>query len=161
MGWAVERMLQSPMDTPISGYQSYLERLKSQPLPAPPVRQPDGPEIQYVLGTTVPDNWIPLVPVTGGPRSFLFRRGLMQRPRLGGGLDDVPARGEILEPDRKPFYVAEEAVPRSGLRVSRRWRRARWIDGTTHVWVGRHVGVGRGEGMSGLAFDVVRRLSEP
>lgn len=161
MGWAVERTLQSPMDAPISGYESYLERLKAQPLPEPPVRQPDGPDIEYVLGTTVPDNWIPLVPVDGGPRRFLFRRGLMQRPKLGGGLDDVPARGQILEPHRKPYYIAEEALPRSGLRVTRRWRRARWIDGTTHVWVGRQVRSGRGEGTSGLAFDVVRRLTEP
>jgi hypothetical protein len=160
MGWAVERTLQSPMDAPISGYESYLERLRMNPLPQAATRQPGGPEIEYVLGTTVPDNWIPLVPVSGGPRSFLFRRGLMQRPRLAGTLEDVAARGEILEPKRKPYYVAEEAIPRSGVSVVRRWRRARWIDGATHVWIGRHASVGRGEGASGLAFDLVRPLRE-
>jgi hypothetical protein len=99
--------------------------------------------------------------VSGGERSFVFRRGLMQRPTIAGLLEDVPARGELLEPSRKPYYVAEEAVPRSGVRVTRRWRRTRWIDGTTHVWLARHVGVGRGEGASGLGFDLVRSLREP
>jgi hypothetical protein len=160
MGWAVERTLQSPMDVPISGYESHLERLKANALPPAPTRQPGEPEIEYVLGTTVPDNWIPLVPISGGPRSFLFRRGLMQRPTSAEVLEDVPARGEILEPKRKPYYVAEEAVPRSGVRVSRRWRRARWIDGTTHVWLGRKVSVGRGEGASGLEFDLARPLRD-
>lgn len=160
MGWAVERTLQSPMDAPISGYESYLERLKANPLPPASMRQPGGPEIEYVLGTTVPDNWIPLVPISGGPRSFIFRRGLMQRPTSAGVLEDVPARGQILEPKRKPYYIAEEAVPRTGVHVTRRWRRARWIDGTTHVWLGLKVGVGRGEGASGLEFDLARPLKD-
>jgi hypothetical protein len=167
MGWAVERTLQGPMDAPVDGYEGYLERLRAAPPPPPPLRAPGGPEIEYVLGTSVPDNWIPLVPVTGptggglAPRSFLFRRGLMQRPAASGGLEDVPARGQLLEPWRKPFYVVEEGVPRSGARVSRRFRRARWSDGRTYVWVGRLAGVGRGEGASGLVFDAIRQLREP
>jgi len=161
MGWAVERTLAGTMDSPVDGYETYLDRVRrTPPSPALPVVA-GGPEVEYVLGTTVPDNWIPLVPVAGAPRSFLFRRGLMQRPRPGGGFDDVPARGQILEPERRPFYVAEEALPRSGARVSRRFRRARWIDGRTHTWIGRQSGVGRGEGASGLAFDSVRPIRQP
>ena len=48
------------------------------------------------------------------------------------------ARGEILEP-RRPLYVAEEAVPSSGLRVDRRFQTARGADGRLHLWLGRRV----------------------
>jgi hypothetical protein len=32
---------------------------------------------------------------------------------------------------------------------------ARWIDGSSHLWVGRRKGVGRGEGSSNLRFDAL------
>ena len=47
----------------------------------------------------------------------------------------------------------EEEVPREGVRVTRSYQFTRWIDGSSHLWVGRRKGVGRGEGSSGLQFD--------
>jgi hypothetical protein len=44
-------------------------------------------------------------------------------------------------------------VPREGLRVTTRYQRARWRDGRVVVWLGARKTVGRGEGLSGLAFD--------
>lgn len=41
-------------------------------------------------------------------------------------------------------------MPRAGARVTREYQYARWIDGGTHLWVGRRKHVGRGEGSSGL-----------
>lgn len=102
------------------------------------------------MGTTVPDNWIPLVPVTSTERSFLFRRGVMGQPGAEG------AQGDLLGSGR-PFYLAEEAVPRAGVQAIRRFRRARWVDGSTVLWLGRQASLGRGPGWSGLAFDVVER----
>jgi hypothetical protein len=154
LGWAVERALQGPLDTPVDGYEAYFERLAANPPPAPRARTPGGPEIEYLIGTEVPDNWLPLVPVQTSARSFLFRRGVMGTPGAS------PARGRILEPHH-PFYVADEAVPREGVQVARRVRRARWTDGSTWLWVGREARVGRGPGWSGLAFDVVRDLNPP
>ncbi len=158
MAWGVERALQGPLDRPVDGYETYRERLAANP-PTPRQRSDGGPEIEYVLGTDVPDNWIPMVPVQTTERSFLFRRGIMGTPDARG------ARGRILEPgtpsEPHPLYVAEEAIPRSGRQVTRRFRLARSTDGSTWLWVGRRGLVGRGSGLSGLAFDLVQHLASP
>jgi hypothetical protein len=156
MGWGIEKTVQDAIGKPINGYEAYLERLAAQPPPLARVHVPGGPPIEYILGTTVPDNWLPLVPVQTGARSFVFRRGVM-----GGmpGYLPATARSTVLEPGH-PYYVADEAVPRAGARVTRRIRRARWIDGSTVVWDGYRASIGRGEGSSGLEFDTIRRLEE-
>jgi len=158
MAWAVEKLLQGPLDTPLDGYAPYWARLRveaSAPAAVAAHRDPTAPSIRYLAGTTVPDNWIPLLPDQTGPRSFLFRRGAMEVPDATGALQPVTARGVILEPGRSPYYLADEAVPRAGAKVSRRMRRARWTDGSTVVWMSRQARPGRGEGWSGLAFDLV------
>jgi hypothetical protein len=81
---------------------------------------------------------------------------------LRGGIP----RGRILEPDRtpagaNPFRIHEEEVPRAGARVTREYQYARWIDGSTHLWVGRRKRAGRGEGSSGLRFDVLEPPNRP
>jgi hypothetical protein len=149
MGWAVERTLQGPLDAPVDGYELYRARLARTPPPPPRTRTADEPPVEYILGTDVPDNWIPLVPVQLPDGHFRFRRGVM------GGPGGHPARGRVLSPGQ-PYYVAEQAIPREGVQVSRRFRRARWIDGSTYLWMARRAGVGRGEGASGLEFDAVR-----
>jgi hypothetical protein len=161
LGWGIERLLQGPMDAPLDGYEPWRLRLEADP-PAPPrQRTPGGPAIQYVAGTTVPDNWIPLLPEANGPRSFLFRRGAMEVPDAAGTLEPVYARGRLLEPERSPYYVNEEAIPRAGVLASRNIRRTRWVNGETVVWEARRVRTGRGEGSSGLAFDLVEDLLGP
>ena len=37
----------------------------------------------------------------------------------------------------------------------RHYQYARWIDGSTFLWLGRRKSTGRGEGSSGLRFDRV------
>ena len=61
--------------------------------------------------------------------------------------------GRILEPDARDFSLFEEEVPRAGARVTRAYQYARWVDGSTVLWLGRRKGAGRGEGSSGLRFD--------
>jgi hypothetical protein len=46
-------------------------------------------------------------------------------------------------------------VPREGAQVTRAYQYARWHDGRTYLWMARRKGVGRGEGSSGLTFDVL------
>lgn len=155
MGWAVERVVQGDLDAPLDRHEAYLERLAAEPPPpAPAPLGPTDPPIRYLVGTTVPDNWVPLVPVTSSERSFLFRRGIMGEPGAVG------AQGELLGP-RRPFYLAEEALPRAGVEATRGYRRARWIDGSTCVWLARQAGVGMGPGWSGLRFDVVEDQDLP
>jgi len=49
--------------------------------------------------------------------------------------------------------LREEEVPREGARATRAYQLARWIDGTTLLWLGRRKSIGGGEGSSGLLFD--------
>jgi hypothetical protein len=161
LGWGIERVLQGPMDAPLDGYEPWRLRLETDPPPPPRQRTPGGPAVQYVAGTTVPDNWIPLLPEPNGPRSFLFRRGAMEIPDAAGTLQPVYARGQLLEPERSPYYVNEETIPRAGVQASRSIRRTRWVNGDTVVWEARRVRPGRGEGSSGLAFDLVEDLLGP
>jgi hypothetical protein len=153
LGWAIEEKLQGALDIGVSGYESYFQRLAANP-PAVPQQAPDGPKVRYRVATDVPDNWIPLVPVRTSIRSFVFRRGVM------GGPSGRPALARVLEPEH-PYYVADEAVPKAGLQVTRFFRLTRSPDGEAHLWQARRVDPGRGPGSSGLAFDLVEDLQPP
>lgn len=114
----------------------------------------------YRLLTEVPRNWIPLVPraIAGGGGQTMLRRGAV--PLLRGAADGavpqrIRARGVLLRPDVRPFHVFEEEIPRTGVHVTRTAQYARWLDGRSHLWIGRQKASGRGEGWSGLKFDSV------
>jgi len=141
MAWAVERIVQSVSGDP----RSRSDEPRTDPAPRP-IR--GGADLQYTLETSVPRNWIPLVPVpTTGHGGFVLRKGTMT--------DHDEALGQLLAPT--PFTLQEEEVPREGLRVSRIPHLARTADGRRLRWVARRVSVGRGEGSSGLAFDSATR----
>ena len=109
----------------------------------------------YRLGSWVPPNWRPFIPahVPGSNRSIR-----LQRARL----PDQPARplGVVLNVP-SPYFIAEEEVPRGGRMVSRGFKRARWTDGTVHLWLGRTSTIGRGQGSSGEVFDQIDEQGEP
>ncbi|MBN1267336.1 MAG: hypothetical protein JXA25_17730, partial [Anaerolineales bacterium] len=70
--------------------------------------------------------------------------------------DGIPSLSRLLALDEHALMsFREETVPRAGLWVQLTRQRARCTDGSTHVWLGRKVRVGRGEGSSGLRFDTV------
>ena len=145
--------------------QARIEELN--PRATPPTTARGVP--RYRLATTVPENWIPFIPVQRhdaplGDRytAIQFRRAQMLRntdhERMHAGElvepSPVPAMSRLLALDEQALlWIDEEAVPRAGLRIQLTKQRARWIDGTTHVWLGRKVLTGRGEGASGLRFD--------
>jgi hypothetical protein len=160
MGWGVEQKIQGPLDTPLDGYEPYFQRLAELQAAAPPPTPPnaDAPQIEYLLGNSVPDNWIPLVPVGTSASDFVFRRGVMEV--TASGLVGAKAQGRILEPWH-PFYLDDQAIPREGVRVVRYFRRARWSDGSTWTWVARRVYPGAGPGTSGLVYDLVQRVGAP
>jgi hypothetical protein len=106
-------------------------------------------KIRYILGTTVPKNWIPFIPVHAEGSVSEIR---LQRARMVGG---QPPRGWLLREPQSPYFVEEEEVPRTGVYVERSWQRARWMGGRTFIWVGRRKTAGRGEGWSQLVFDQI------
>jgi hypothetical protein len=136
MAWAIEKQVQDSTGKTIDRYYALEE----------PPATADGGTLNYRAATSVPDNWIPLVPVTAGVGRIRLRRGVLESALSG-------AKGRILTPGG-PLVIEDEEVPRSGARVTRKFQYARWSNGSTHLWIGRQKEPGRGEASSGLEFDV-------
>ncbi|HEY3578958.1 MAG TPA: hypothetical protein VGK82_00370 [Pyrinomonadaceae bacterium] len=150
MVWGVENIVPSQTGIGISGYTT------SQPNSTRPPRttNADDVKIGYVLGTTVPKNWIPFIAVHAEGSVSEIR---LQRARMVGG---DPPRGWLLREPKSPYFVEEEEVPRTGAYVERSWQRARWLGGKTFIWIGRTKTAGRGEGWSQLVFDQIVDLQK-
>ena len=158
MAWAVEHRLQGDLDRSLDAYEMYLRRIKADPPPPPPQAASGGPKIYYTLETSVPDNWIPMVPVQSPQNELFLRRGTMEIA-TASGLVFLKAHALILEPQH-PFFVADRVVSSAGILVDRYFRRTRSADGSTFVWMARKSAQGRGPGWSGLRFDIVRDLAQ-
>jgi hypothetical protein len=171
MAWAVERRVQSPvtgtLDRSLEPYESRLhQEVQGGTIDA---------ELVYRLQTDVPDRWIPLVPAADplpgtGVAAFthwLERRALI-RTLPDGSRRTIHPRGKLLRTDETmapaaepALRLAEEEVPRDGAVVRRAYQYTRWLDGTSHLWLGRDKTTGRGEGGSNLRFDLlVRRVMD-
>lgn len=166
MVWGVERAIQLPSGEAKRGREAadetrgFFERkVGSQPLVVAPA---SGAKVRYKVMTSVPENWIPMIPVhvAGDNREMQLQRAAMLRiiegdpaapvpvePRtslLRSGLDELPQLG---------YFLHEEEVPRAGALVTQSFQRTRWRDGRAWLWLGVRKQTGRGEGSSGLAFD--------
>jgi hypothetical protein len=151
MGWAVERIVTGATGRPLRRHEAEQEARRRADATAPPPATPD--QLTYRLMTTVPEYWIPLVPrVHDG--SLRLLRAAMRRVGSGGALEPIPPLGRILEPETEALRIHDAEVPRAGIVVTRSWQLARGPDGDTHLWIGRRKRAGRGEGSSGLRFDV-------
>lgn len=126
---------------------------------------PYAANISYLAMTSVPEHWIPFVPVHikgGDNREIQLQRAAMlrivegdkERPLkiepqtslLREGMDENPKRA---------YYIFEEEVLRTGTRITQTFQRTRWTNGEVFVWLSDQKKTGRGEGSSGLAFDQV------
>jgi hypothetical protein len=145
--WAVEHDTEGHLGRPVPG----ADRGTTEPPPEEPFTSP----LRYRLQTYVPRNWTPFQPVklNASTHEIAFVKSVMLGPE--GNIEPDP-RGKILQPQglAGAYQIREEEVPREGTRVARTIRCSRWVDGTTHVWVSRRRSVGRGEGSSGLRFDI-------
>ncbi|QIP13527.1 hypothetical protein G8759_13285 [Spirosoma aureum] len=151
MVWAIESVIPSPLGRGVNGYESALAA-QNATLPPPITLLPTAAKIRYILGTSVPYNWIPFIPVQVPNNN---RDIQLQRARM----PDSAAlfKGEILD-ETAPYFIHEEEVPRSGKLITRTYQRTRTPAGNVALWVGRKVTVGRGEGSSGLGFDQLMDL---
>ena len=169
MVWGIERLVPLATGETERGIEAARETrafyeaqlaaaLGGAPPPPPAAHAP----ISYRVMSTVPENWIPFIPVRvdGSNRDIQLQRAAMPRilagdsdppekvrPRtrlLREGLDETPAR---------PYFVYEEEVPRAGTRLFESYERTRWTDGRVYVWRRVRRETGRGEGSSGLLFD--------
>jgi hypothetical protein len=149
MAWGVEKVIESAIEQP-------LNRFEQQRYEEPPQPDQSNEMLEYKLATEVPNNWVPLVPVQSSA-GLRLKRGKMLKP--DGSQELVGAKGRILNPpgsNGNGLAIFEEEIPREGVRVTRTYQLARWQDGSTHLWIGRRKTVGRGEGSSGLRFDITK-----
>jgi hypothetical protein len=118
-----------------------------------------GADLAYRLMTDVPPNWVPFIPVRlqGSTRQVGLVEAVL--PRSNGAGDPVAAAplSSVLQ-ELKGLVLPEEEVPAAGVIVRRRWFLARSADGGRHAWAARSAASGRGEGSSGLRFDVAQAI---
>ena len=176
MVWGVETVI--PLSTGLgkpgkeaaSETRRYFQKRYENKLPATPPPVPNA-AIRYQLMTDVPENWIPFAPVqikkddSLDLREIQLQRSSMLRiyPGMKPPYEKIKPRTillrEGLDPqegaDKMPYFIAEEEVPRAGVRVFQSYQRTRWMDGRVFTWLGIRKQTGRGEGSSGLAFDQI------
>ena len=150
MVWGVERTVPLATGETKPGQEAarqtlaFFETQLADPLggvpPGPPgARAP----LRYRVMTTVPENWIPFIPVhvPGSNREIQLQRASLPRilegdpdppvkvqPRtilLREGLDRAPAQ---------PYFLFEEEVPRAGTRLTEQFQRTRSTDGHVYTW---------------------------
>lgn len=166
MVWAVEGTIPNGIGDGIDGFEQAkkVQVFREQLVPEGTLPDPLENEAKqkYVLATTVPENWIPFIPVKVDSEDLSSRDIQLQRaamPRIVPGfptqrirpLTTLLREGGYLS----PYYIFEEEIPRSGAVVNLVWKRARWHDGRIIVWLGREKTNGRGEQSGGLHFDQV------
>jgi hypothetical protein len=166
MVWGVEETIPGILGTGVNGFEAgkALSNFFSINEPEPSqVGTPNQAKIRYLLGTSVPENWIPFIPSRkpGSNRHIRLQRAAMPRLTDAIAKSVIEPRGKILrvhldavEGDRT-YFVHEEEVPRAGVIVTRTLQRARWFDGKVFTWLGRRKEAGRGDGASGLVFDQI------
>jgi hypothetical protein len=151
--WGIEALVEGALGRAVDRSQAW--RAAPASAAAPAGAGSDG-VWRYRLEASAPPWWVPFLPQPVGPAAGAQVR--LRRARLGTWalLDQtqVGAQGSLLDPTR-PRWLAEEQVPKDGVRVQVRWCFARWSDGSVHVWRQRQRGPGRGERSSGLRWDLL------
>lgn len=168
MVWAIEKIVALPNGEARLGASAATETLdwyrrKAGDAAAVIAPDPVAP-IRYQVMTAVPENWIPMVSnrTEGSNRETQLQRAAALRLIDGLPGDPLPVeprtallRQGLDRDPRAPFFLHEEEVPRSGIRVFTAFQRTRTRTGEALVWLGARKQTGRGAGSSGLAFDQI------
>jgi hypothetical protein len=152
--WAVEHTTENGIGEPWPGHERDLAvRAATHPTSTPSADGALAP-LTYQLQTSVPEHWLPMLPVSIDPQhgQIALVRGAM----LGQEGDLIQPAGRLLQPTTP---IPEEEVPRAGLQVQRITSRARWTDGSTHLWLRRQKRPAAQAASSGLRFD--QAVSQP
>jgi hypothetical protein len=177
MVWGIETKIVLPSGDIKSGREAALE-LKNHLQRIVIKENSEGPHlvkdveykapIKYQIMNTIPENWIPFIPVhvPGSNREIQLQRAAIPRI-IEGDREDPKKIGKKIEPRTKllrvgldqdsmdTYTVFEEEVPRSGVRVYQSYHRTRWYGGRVYNWLGVRKQIGRGEVSSGLAYDLI------
>jgi len=149
LAWAVETKVQDGLERVIDRRSTWIAPGKLPPgtrdLPA------------YRVETVVPDYWLPLAPEQLADQKSIRLRLVPMEVDVGGTPQATEPKGLLLVANDSDgrLWLFEEEVPREGTLVDRLYRYARWQDGRTTLWTARRRQTGRGEGSSGLRFDIL------
>ncbi len=163
MVWGIENIVPGVFGTGVNGFETatalsnyFLQQNTGEETQT----SENDAKIQFRLGTSVPENWIPFIArhKPGSNRFIRLQRAAMPRLTDGDGATRVEPRGQILrtgldQSNKEPYFIHEEEVSRAGSIITRSFQRTRWIDGKVYTWLGRRKQTGRGESASGLEFD--------
>jgi len=170
MVWGVETRVPLPSGRGQAGSETGYEfrtKLGQLVLAAHPETAPEvefKAPVRYQIANTVPEHWIPFIPVhiEGQMRQIQLQRASL--PRILENDPDVPKKIEprtsllregLDEKPPQPYFLHEEEVSRAGATVRLSFQRTRWHGGRVLTWLGIRKQTGRGGGSSGLAFDQV------
>lgn len=170
--WGIEQTVPLPSGVGKRGGEAaaetrgWHERDLERRLGAPPQPPPfaEGARVRYQVMTSVPEHWIPLIPVhiDGQSRAIQLQRAAMLRIIDGDPNAPLPVRPRtsllrhgLDAATPAAYFLHEEEVPRAGVRVTQRFQRTRWRDGRAWLWLGVRKETGRGESSSGLVFDAL------
>lgn len=132
---------------------------------------------RYTLQTHVPFNWIPFIPehlkdrnAWGSHfdlwgREMVLRRGRMPCYVYNNNKFERYAvlpvtsilRKGLDGDDYKPMLINEEEVQQTGIRLTKNYQRARWLNGKTYLWLGMYKKLAKFSEMSGLEFDTLQK----
>jgi len=164
--WAIEAHLPDELGNSIDGNnnsKAFADALKQLDTTSEANGIDVNAMFRYTLANTVPENWIPFIPVNIDETNRQTKLHQASMPRLFNnefthvrpvtqllreGIDDNDVQS-------LPYFINEEEVPRAGAQLSATFQRTRWYNGRIVNWYGYRKQVGRGEGSSGLAYDKV------
>ena len=170
MVWGIEKMIPLASGETKPGLEAarqtlaFLENQVAAAIGGGPPPLPVAPAapIRYEVMTTVPENWIPFIPVhlAGSNRQIQLQRAAL--PRIIEGDSNPPVKVQprtvllregLDQNPPQPYFVHQEEVPRAGTRLVQTFQRTRWTDGKVYTWLRVRKQTGRGEASSGLGFD--------
>ena len=161
--WAVESIVSDGFAGGLDGAAAAaqvaetLRRLVPAVLPA---TNTAGPAYTYQLTSSVPENWLPFVPMfDAATGQTVLEQGVLPRPGFDlASLDAVvqPRTALLQLHSNAPYRLHEHEVPPTGVRIDGSCYRVRWYDGRTVLWLGRHRATAQPGGSSGLAFDQLK-----
>ena len=150
LAWAVEARVEDDLSATIDRRAIWVGHRRLSP-PGDPAKP------AYRVETVVPDYWIPLAPEQLGDQQSIRLRLVPMEADDGGNPRTIEPRGVLLRQDGGDgrLWIFEEEIPREGIIVDRINRYARWQGGRAACWTARRRRTGRGEGSSGLRFDIL------
>jgi hypothetical protein len=148
LAWAVEHCVESQCGRPLNRNDAYQARRQHEGTNQPPAAEGT---LTYRLDTwdaSLPDYWIPLLPERPAPGQSAMQLVCYDL--------QAHSRGRLLA-EHAPgvwLHLFDEEVPRIGAQLTRTQQYTRWYGGSSFSWIGREKRPGRGEGSSGLRYDL-------